>query len=177
MLECWLLACLGCSFPWWMKPVDGCWIRIWCNGYAQKLLWIFFRLGYFIDFLEFWTAIFGKNPKKANFQPFTLLFVLRLGYNSWVRLLRTWGNDWHGAVPRAVCVKGFFKFGESPKMGVDPWKPSKNFRSGMYLHDRPFLTFFQSLAVIRAAVYEFQRWNYWNFKTRFFSAFLGAVGP
>ena len=62
------LACFSCGFPWWMKPVDGCWIRIWCNGYAQKLLlWIFLHLGHFIDFLELWTAIFGKNPKKRIF--------------------------------------------------------------------------------------------------------------
>ena len=83
------LAWFGCGFPWWMKPVDGCWIRIWCNGYAQKLLWIFFHLGHFIDFLELWTAIFGKHHKKASFQPFTLLFVLRWG---WTLESGCWGH-------------------------------------------------------------------------------------
>ena len=116
----------GCGFPWWMKPVDGCWIRIWCNGYAQKLLWIFFHLGHFIDFLELWTAIFGKNPKKRIFSHLHCYLcygeVITLESGCW-RHRETTGMA--QSTPR--CALGDFSNSGNPRNGGQPLKAIKNF--------------------------------------------------
>ena len=86
---------------------------------------------------------FWQKPKKANFQPFTLLFVLRWGYNSWVRLLKTWGNDWHGAVHPAVCVRDFSDSGNPRKWGSTPESHQKFFKVVCIYVIDPFWHFYK----------------------------------
>ena len=121
---------------------------------------------------------YWQKPIKANFQPFILLLVLRWGYNSWVRLLKTWGNDWHGAVHPTVCVRGFFKFGESPIMGVYPESYQKIFKVVCIYMIDPFWHF--------CKVWQWYVLRFTNFngkiiietsKRDFFGFFLEAVGP
>ena len=136
--------------------------------------------GYFCTsdiLLIFWNyeLRFLAKPKKANFQPFTLLLVLRWGYNSWVRLLETLGNDWHGAVHPALCVRGFFKFGESPKMG-STLKAIKNFSKWYVFTWSTLSDIFAKFGSdtccgLRISTVKLLL----KLKTRFFRLFLGAV--